>query len=66
MKAGHDQTQIANLLNLDKSIISPELYGKWALKDYWQKQACANATKRYKKILNAATMLSWVAEQAAC
>jgi len=66
MKAGHDQTQIAKLLDRHKSTISRELSRNRGLKGYRPKQACATATKRSEKSRNAATMPPWVAEQAAC
>ena len=66
MKAGHDQTQIAKVLDRHKSTISRELSRNRGLKGYRPKQACATATKRSEKSRNAATMPPWVAEQAAC
>ena len=66
MKAGHDQTQIAKLLDRHKSTISRELSRNRVLKGYRPKQACATAAKRSEKSRNAATMPPWVAEQAAC
>ena len=66
MKARHDQTQIAKLLDRQKSTISRELSRNRGLKGYRPKQACATATKRSEKRWNAATMPPWVAEQAAC
>ena len=66
MKAGHDQTQIAKLLDRHKSTISRELSRNRGLKGYRPKQACAIATKRSEKCRNAATVPPWVAEQAAC
>ena len=66
MKAGHDQTQIAKLLDRHKSTISRELSRNRGLKGYRPKQACATAANRSEKSRNAATMLPWVAEQAAC
>ena len=66
MKAGHDQTQIAKLLDRHKSTISRELSRNRGLKGYRPKQACATAAKRSEKSRNAATMPPWVAEQAAC
>ena len=66
MKAGHDQTQIAKLLDRHKSTISRELFRNRDLKGYRPKQACATTTKRSEKSLNATTMPPWVAEQAAC
>jgi len=66
MKAGHDQTQIAKLLDRHKSTISREISRNRGLKGYRPKQACAIATKRAEKCRNAATVPPWVAEQAAC
>ena len=66
MKAGHDQTQIARLLDRHKSTISREISRNRGLKGYRPKQACAIATKRSEKCRNAATVPPWVAEQAAC
>ena len=66
MKAGHDQTQIAKLLDRHKSTIRQELSRNRGLKGYRPKQACAIATKRSEKCRNAATVPPWVAEQAAC
>jgi len=66
MKAGHDQTQIAKLLDRHKSTISREISRNRGLKGYRPKQACAIATKRSEKCRNAATVPPWVAEQAAC
>ena len=66
MKAGHDQTQIAKLLDRHKSTISREISRNRGLKGYRPKQACAIASKRSEKCRNAATVPPWVAEQAAC
>jgi len=66
MKAGHDQTQIAKLLDRHKSTISREISRNRGLKGYRPKQACAIATERSEKCRNAATVPPWVAEQAAC
>ena len=66
MKAGHDQTQIAKLLDRHKSTISRELSRNRGLKGYRPKQTCATAAKRSEKSRNAAPMPPWVAEQAAC
>ena len=43
--AGHDQTQIAKLLDRNKSTISQELSRNRGLKGYRPKQACATAAK---------------------
>ena len=66
MKAGHDQTQIAKLLDRHKSTISREISRNRGLKGYRAKKVCATAAKRSEKSRNAATMLPWVDEQAAC
>jgi IS30 family transposase len=66
MKAGHDQIQIANLLDRHKSNISREISLIRGLKGYRPKQACATATKRAEKSRNAATLPPRMAEQAAC
>jgi len=66
MKAGHDQTQIAKLLDRHKSNISRETSRNRGLKGYRPKQACAIASKSSAKCRNAATVPPWVAEQAAC
>ena len=64
MKAGRDQTQIANLLDRHKSIISRELSRNCGLKGYRPKQACELTTKRSEQSRNAASVPAWVSEQA--
>ena len=67
MKAGHDQTQIAKLLDRHKSTISRELSRNRGLKGYRPKQACASAAKRSEKSRNAATMCpGWLSKPPAC
>jgi len=46
MKAGHDQTQIAKLLDRQKSTISQELFRNCGLKGYRPRQACELTAKR--------------------
>ena len=65
MKAGHDQTQIAKLLDRHKSTISRELSRNCGLKGYRPKQACELMAKRSEQSRNAATVPAWVYEQAA-
>ena len=65
MKAGHDQTQIAKLLDRHKSTISRELSRNCGLKGYRPKQACELTAKRSEQSRNAATVPAWVCEQAA-
>ena len=65
MKAGHDQTQIAKLLDRHKSTISRELSRNCGLKGYRPKQACELTAKRSEKSRNAAAVPAWVCEQAA-
>ena len=65
MKAGHDQTQIAKLLDRHKSTISREVSRNCGLKGYRPKQACELTAKRSEQSRNAATVPAWVCEQAA-
>jgi IS30 family transposase len=65
MKAGHDQTQIAKLLDRNKSTISRELFRNRGLKGYRPKQACELTVKQSEKSRNAAAVPAWVCEQAA-
>ncbi len=65
MKAGHDQTHIAKLLDRHKSTISRELSRNCGLKGYRPKQACELRAKRSEQSRNAATVPAWVCEQAA-
>ena len=64
MKAGHDQTQIAKLLDRHKSTISRELSRNRGLKGYRPKQACELTAKRSEQSRNAACVPAWVCEQA--
>ena len=70
MKAGHDQTQIAKLLDRHKSTISRELSRNRGLKGYLPKQVCELAAKRFEQSRNTAsegfvwTMPRWKASLA--
>ena len=66
MKDGHDKIQIAKLLNPHKSTISWNLSRNRVFKGYRPKQARATTTKRSENSRNAATIPSWLAQQAAC
>ena len=65
MKTGHDQTQIAKLLDRHKSTIGRELSCNRRFKGYRPKLACEMTTKRSEQSRNAATVHAWVCEQAA-
>ena len=64
MNAGHGQTQIAKLLDRHKSTISRELSRNRGLKGYRPKQACELTAQRCEQSRNAATVPTWVIEQA--
>ena len=63
MKAGHDQTQIARLLDRSKSTISRELVRNRGSKGYRPKQACELAHSRSALSRNASTVAPLVREQ---
>ena len=65
MKAGHDQSQIANLLDRHKSTISRELSRNTGSRGYRPKQACEMSADRAQHSRNAPTVEPWVRE-AAC
>ena len=65
MKAGHDQTQIAKLLDRHKSTTSREISRTCGLKGYRAKQACELTANRSEQSRNAACAPAWVCEQAA-
>ena len=65
MKAGHDQTQIAKLLDRHKSTISRELSRNTGSRGYRPKQACEMSADRAQHSRNAPTVEPWVRE-AAC
>ena len=65
MKAGHDQSQIAKLLDRHKSTISRELSRNTGSRGYRPKQACEMSGDRAQHSRNAPTVEPWVRE-AAC
>jgi IS30 family transposase len=65
MKAGHDQSQIAKLLDRHKSTISRELSRNTGSRGYRPKQACEMSADRAQNSRNAPTVEPWVHE-AAC
>ena len=64
MKAGHNITQIADLLNRSKSTISRELHRNAGGCGYRPKQACELSRQRAQGSRNAALVAHWVKEQA--
>ena len=64
MKAGHDQTQIAKLLDRHKSTISRELIRNTGSRGYRPKQACEFSAERAQNSRNAPTVEPWVWEEA--
>ena len=63
MKAGHDQSQIAKLLDRHKSTISRELRRNSGSRGYRPKQACEKSAGRAQNSRNASTVPTWVHEQ---
>ena len=64
MKAGHNITQIADLLSRSKSTISCELRRNAGSRGYRPKQACELSLQRAKGSRNAALVAPWVKAQA--
>ncbi len=64
MKAGHDQTQIAKLLDRHKSTISRELRRNSGSRGYRPKQACELSVELAQNSRNAPTIAHWVREEA--
>ena len=64
MKAGHNITQIADLLSRSKSTISRELRRNTGSRGYRPKQACELSRLRAQGSRNAALVAPWVKEQA--
>jgi IS30 family transposase len=64
MKAGHDQSQIAKVLERNKSTISRELSRNTGSRGYRPKQACEMSADRAQNSRNASTVAPWVKEQA--
>jgi transposase, IS30 family len=65
MKAGHDQSQIAKLLDRHKSTISRELSHNTGSRGYRPKQACEMSADRAQNSRNSPSVEPWVHE-AAC
>jgi IS30 family transposase len=64
MKAGHDRTHIAKLLERHKSAISRELKRNTGSRGYRPKQACELSVKRAQNSHNAPTVHPLVREEA--
>jgi IS30 family transposase len=64
MKAGHNITQIADLLSRSKSTISRELRRNAGSRGYRPKQACELSRQRAQGSRNAALVAPWVKAQA--
>jgi transposase, IS30 family len=64
MKGGHDQSQIAKLLDRYKSTISQELSSNVGFRGYRSKQACDMSTHRSQNNRNASTVAPWVKDEA--
>jgi IS30 family transposase len=64
MKAGHDQSQIAKLLDRHKSTISRELSRNTGSRGYRPKQACEMSADRAQNSRNANMVPAWVNDQA--
>ena len=64
MKAGHDQSQIAKLLDRHKSTISRELSRNTGSRGYRPKQACEISADRAQNSRNANTVAPWVKDEA--
>jgi IS30 family transposase len=63
MKAGHDQSQIAKLLDRHKSTISRELSRNTGSRGYRPKQACEMSADRAQNSRNANTVEPWVKDE---
>jgi len=64
MKAGHNQSQIAKVLDRSKSTISRELSRNTGSRGYRPKQACEMSADRAQNSRNANTVPAWVNDQA--
>jgi len=64
MKAGHDQSQIAKVLDRNKSTISRELSRNTGSRGYRPKQACEMSAVRSQNSRNASTLAPWVKDEA--
>ena len=63
MKAGHDQSQIAKLLDRHKSTISRELSRNTGSRGYRPKQACEMSADRAQNSRNANAVAPWVKDE---
>ena len=63
MKAGHDQSQIAKLLDRHKSTISRELSRNTGSRGYRPKQACEVSADRAQNSRNANAVAPWVKDE---
>ena len=63
-KAGHNQSQIARLLDRNKSTISRELGRNRGARGWRSKQACKLSANREQKPHNAANVAQWVWQEA--
>ena len=63
MKAGHDQSEIAKLLDRHKSTISQELTRNTGSRGYRPKQACEISADRAQNSRNANTVAPWVKDE---
>jgi len=64
MKAGYDQSQIAKVLDRNKSTISRELSRNTGSRGYRPKQDCEMSVDRSQNSRNASTVASWVKDEA--
>jgi len=64
MKVGHNQSQIAKVLDRSKSTISRELSLNTGSRGYRPKQACEMSADRAQNSRNANTVQAWVNDQA--
>ncbi len=63
MKAGHDQSQIAKVLDRNKSTISRELSRNTGSRGHRPKQACEMSADRAQNSRNASTVAPWVKDE---
>ena len=63
MKAGHDQSEIAKLLDRHKSTISRELSRNTGSRGYRPKQACEMSADRGQNSRNANAVAPWVKDE---
>ena len=63
MKAGYDQSQIAKVLDRNKSAISRELIRNTGSRGYRPKQACEMSADRGQNRRNANAVAPWVKDE---